>query len=395
MRQSDRRCSRHLLLAVLSAYPAAMHANTDHERRRHLKHWLAVCGAAMHPASATEKAADVLYAGGSYRTSELSGQQFSLVRYEPLRQDRTLIASAFFPHAICVSPKNPHHCLAFEKIGPGAALFDLKTAKLRSPIAARPGKLFYGHGVYSPDGAVFYCSESAIDGSSGSIGIYDANTLLPLGELPSHGIRPHDLQLSKDGKSLLVTNGGGAVGGQESGSLCWVDPRSGRLQRKLLVQNQALNAGHLQVHDQLSLVVSAPRLGLATSENGGVQANLPGHTNKELQHLNSPSQLTERLAGESLSVLIVPERHRFYVTHPTPGLVTRWNTETLKLEQIFELPKARGLVLSQNRKLLFVSHDAQAKLASILLQTGSDTLQEQVQADTLLAGSHLFNWPHR
>jgi uncharacterized protein len=364
-------------------------------RRQHIKHWLAIASTATGTTQATESGADVLYSGGSYRSTGRTEQQFGVVKYTPHRQERSLIESSFFPHAFCVSPTNRHHVLAFEKIGPGAALFDLHTAKMLKPIGARAGKLFYGHGVYSPDGNFFYCTESSVDGSSGSIGVYDAHNFIAVGELPSHGIRPHDLQLSKDAKSLLVTNGGGSIGSQEHGSLCWIDLRSGRLQRKLIVDDDRFNAGHLQVNGELSVVVSAPRSGLAASDIGGIQVNLPGQTSQKLAHLNAPTHLTQGLSGESLSVLVVPERSRFYVTHPTPGLVTRWNATTLALEQIIELPKARGLALSQDRKTIFVSFDVQAKLATVLLNDGKDRVQQQVFDDTLLAGSHLFNWPQR
>jgi hypothetical protein len=49
--------------------------------------------------------------------------------------------------------------------------------------------------------------------------------------------------------------------------------------------------------------------------------------------------------------------------------------------------------LSQDRKCIFVSFDAQAKLATIRLSDTQDDLQQTVFNDTLLAGSHLFNWP--
>jgi hypothetical protein len=373
----------------------AMPPKSPTPRRRYFKTMLALGSASALPIRAQPVPRDILYAGASFRSAEHAAQQHCLTRFEPASGERQLIASPFFPHALARSPIAPEKCLAFEKIGPGAALFNIQTGSLLAQIAPRSGKLFYGHGAFSLDGRLIYCTESALDGLTGSIGVFDAQTLKPIGEIASFGIRPHDLQLSKDGRVIMVTNGGGAQADTEPGSLCWIDARTGKLLRRLIVQNERMNAGHFQANNSLAVVVSAPRAGLSASDLGGIHLNTqPNMQSGELTYVALPEHLTKRLVGESLSLLIVPERRRFYVTHPGPGLVSTWDLDHLVLRQVFELPKARGLALSHDRNTLFVSHDAQAHLSAItLLPKGQDDLKGKSQQNTLLAGSHLFNWP--
>lgn len=76
-------------------------------------------------------------------------------------------------------------------------------------ITAEPGRHFYGHGTFSPDGYLLYTTENAYEEGQGRIGIYDATDhYRRLGEFFSGGIGPHDMTLMPDGRTLVVANGG-------------------------------------------------------------------------------------------------------------------------------------------------------------------------------------------
>lgn len=66
---------------------------------------------------------------------------------------------------------------------------------------------FFGHAVLSPDGKLLLASENNIQTGQGLIGLYHPATLQRLGELPSHGIGPHEL-IFIDGQTLAIANGG-------------------------------------------------------------------------------------------------------------------------------------------------------------------------------------------
>ncbi|RST86800.1 DUF1513 domain-containing protein [Aquibium carbonis] len=76
-------------------------------------------------------------------------------------------------------------------------------------IAAAPGRHFFGHGVFSPDGRLLYATENDVDAAAGRIGVYDATDgFARIGEFPTHGMDPHELLLMSDGRTIAVANGG-------------------------------------------------------------------------------------------------------------------------------------------------------------------------------------------
>ncbi|SFT68197.1 hypothetical protein SAMN05518861_103337 [Mesorhizobium sp. YR577] len=76
-------------------------------------------------------------------------------------------------------------------------------------VASLPDRHFFGHGVFSPDGALLYATENDFDNAAGMVGIYDArDSFRRLGEFPTHGVGPHELLLLDDGRTLAIANGG-------------------------------------------------------------------------------------------------------------------------------------------------------------------------------------------
>jgi hypothetical protein len=93
--------------------------------------------------------------------------------------------------------------------GTFAAVIPTGSADGPSVFHAPEGRHFYGHGVFSDDGRLLYATENDYDTPRGVIGIYDvAGTFARIGELESHGIGPHDMELLPDGRTLAVANGG-------------------------------------------------------------------------------------------------------------------------------------------------------------------------------------------
>jgi uncharacterized protein len=130
------------------------------------------------------------------------------------------IASNHFPHGICADPTQPNRVISFEKIGPGAAEYDLAAQKLTRAITAAPGHWFYGHGVFSRDGQLLFATETALDSKTGRITVREGKSLQIVGDFPTFGANPHDCLLSADGKTLIVTNAGTPT---EAASLCFID----------------------------------------------------------------------------------------------------------------------------------------------------------------------------
>jgi hypothetical protein len=94
---------------------------------------------------------------------------------------------------------------------PGTLAFviDLGSRRLERTVVSPAGRHFYGHGVFSADGRILYATENDFASGAGVIGLYDSTDgYRRIGEFPSGGIGPHELLLHRDGRSLIVANGG-------------------------------------------------------------------------------------------------------------------------------------------------------------------------------------------
>ena len=147
------------------------------------------------------------------------------LRYVSCRTDMTGGASAAFfdadgrelfstilpsrGHDIARRHTKPEACIFARRPGNWAIIVDTDTGLVRKTLICEPGRYFYGHGVYSPNGQLLFATENLNGQKEGRIGLYDAtNDYRRIGEISSHGIGPHDISLSTDGRTLIIANGG-------------------------------------------------------------------------------------------------------------------------------------------------------------------------------------------
>jgi hypothetical protein len=94
---------------------------------------------------------------------------------------------------------------------PGTFFVDFDLAGRTPPVTVHSvaGRHFFGHGVFSPDGALLYATENDFDNAAGMVGVYDARSgFARIGEFPTYGVGPHELLLLADGRTIAVANGG-------------------------------------------------------------------------------------------------------------------------------------------------------------------------------------------
>lgn len=302
---------------------------------------------------------------------------------------------AFLAHGVTQSPHDPRRFVMFEKHGPGCCVVDLDlgagSGELVQTIAAGKGRQFYGHGVFSADGALLFCTETDVDdGSRGFVAVRDAKDFALLGDFPSYGLAPHDCMLTDDGRTLVVSNGGSRVGEPEPPSVTWVDVADRSLRERIEVPDLAINAGHLALtkHGDLALV-SAPRDGLAPATNrGGISLRT---NDGALTTMSEPRDLTEALLGEVLSVAIHEPTGVVGATTPLANLVTFWELATGTLVHKLRVPNPRGIALSVSGDEFVVNFGVQPHAARIDAKTLQpvDVPGNRRGYPSLVTGSHI------
>ncbi len=331
---------------------------------------------------------EIFLGGGKFLDPKTNSTQHVFTVLDLVSGGKNIINTDFLPHGISLKPDAPGTLAVFEKKGSHACEIDLLTQEKTRVIRTDPKRYFYGHGAYSLDSQLLYCTETYLDGYKGIIAVRDAKTYQYLGEFPSYGKEPHECVLIDNGNTLVVTNGGGAMNGTAP-SVTYIDIKSEKLLEQVELTNSRINTGHLAIGQDKSLVVvSAPRAGLSASELGGVSIRSDGEI---LSSIIEPTEVTSRMKGEALSVVIHEAKKIAAVTHPSGNMVTFWSMSDNKLLNSIEFEKPRGVAITSAQDAFVISYGKGAKVVEVDVNT-LKVIDKSRRHSTYITGSHLYNW---
>ncbi|WP_026145525.1 DUF1513 domain-containing protein [Pseudomonas asplenii] len=114
-------------------------------------------------------------------------------------------------HDIINHPSLPLAVFIARRPGTESYLIDLRDGRLLQTLVSQPNRHFYGHAVIHKSGDWLYATENDTrDPGRGLLGVYrfDGERLVHAGEIPTHGIGPHQVSWMPDGETLIVANGG-------------------------------------------------------------------------------------------------------------------------------------------------------------------------------------------
>jgi hypothetical protein len=334
--------------------------------------------------------AQLLVGGGSYvDPADQTTQRFVFSQTDFGSGEIAITPTNFLPHGIAIDPHDSNRLITFQKIGVGCCEIDLAARRVTRTIAPTDGRWFYGHGAFSSDGKLLYSTETVNAEERGVIGVRDAATFEYLGEFPTFGDNPHDCHLIEDGKVLLVTNGGGALDSGLRPCVTWVEVETRKLLDKREIESERFNTGHLCLASDGGLaVVSAPRKGLTDKDLGAVSL---GRSHDQLHTMQEPRAVTSRMTGEALSVAIHEPTQIAAVTHPFGDMVTFWSMRTFTFLKKIDLPRARGVTLTQDGNNFVVTYGPTTDIVEVSPSTLTPA-RDSVLTQTFLSGSHVFNW---
>ena len=258
----------------------------------------------------------------------------------------TSIDLSFLAHGITPSPHDAALLVMFEKHGPGCCVVDLRAGAVVRTIEPSAGRQFYGHGAFSRDGSLLYCTETDVgDRNKGYIAVRDGRDFHHLGDFPSFGQSPHDCMLAADGTTLVISNGGSPVHHPDGPNVAYVDVDDRKLLERCEVPDPNINAGHLALSAEGDLaLVSAPRDGLEPEKHrGGISLRRRGGA---LESIAEPRATTSLMRGETLSVAIHDGTGIVGATNPLGQIVTFWKLATGELVKQLRVPNPRGIAIS-------------------------------------------------
>ncbi|MCV6595299.1 MAG: DUF1513 domain-containing protein [Silicimonas sp.] len=111
-------------------------------------------------------------------------------------------------HAAAAHPDRAEAVGFARRPGMFALVLDCGRGDVLHRLEAPAGRHFYGHGVFSDDGARLFTTENDYDAARGIVGVWDvAAGYRRLGEFASGGVGPHGIKRTPRGH-LVVANGG-------------------------------------------------------------------------------------------------------------------------------------------------------------------------------------------
>ncbi|MCB1800514.1 MAG: DUF1513 domain-containing protein [Gammaproteobacteria bacterium] len=238
-------------------------------------------------------------------------------------------------HDVAVDPTQRLAAVFARRPGEYVWIVELIEGLVLRKIEAANGRHFYGHGVFTPDGRHLLCSENDFATGDGVIGVYDAGAeFRRIGELPSHGIGPHEIRLLADGRTLVVANGGirthpdlprvKANLDSMRPNLAYIDSADGSLLRRFEPAQQwhQLSIRHIDVSPD-------DHVAIAMQFEGRPQLQPPlialQYGEQAMRMVSPPAAIERRLKNYCGSVAFNAAGTGFAVSSPRGGLVTLWS----------------------------------------------------------------------
>ena len=281
-------------------------------------------------------------------------------------------------HGFAVHPSTGHVVVFARRPGEWASVVDPATGAEVGRLSASDGRHFYGHGAFSPDGAVLYTSENRFEAGRGIIGVWDvARDWRRIHEWSSHGVGPHEIRVLRAGTRLAVANGGIRTHPDTGraklnldamvSSLAVLDTTDGRLVRSASFGERLrrLSIRHLDVDRDSRIVV-------AMQHEGSRRDRVPLVAFEEDARLvpaYAPSEVSRRMRQYAGSVSFDASGRYVAVSHPHEGIVSLWASRSARWLALTELPDTCGIAAGTGTDV-FIATGAGGRIARIDMRRG-------------------------
>jgi hypothetical protein len=277
--------------------------------------------------------------------------------------------SNFRGHGLCQNPVKPEQVIMFSRRpGTHGIRLNTLTGETDGTFNSFDDRYMQGHGCYSADGKLLYCTESSISTGEGKITVRDAETLKQINEFNSYGTGPHEICLMPDGHTLVVANGG-LLTHPDSGrkvlnletmhsTLSYIDSRNGDLISEHELKEKKASIRHLDVADDgtVAMALQIQREAMDNNELTPLAAiHKPG---QPIKVLNAPEALMNKLNDYMGSVAIHNDSRIVAFTSPRGDLAMFWNLDDLSLQSYHAFHDVCGLTVSQDNKYFVLSNSA-------------------------------------
>ena len=285
-------------------------------------------------------------------------------------------------HGFAVHPSTGHVVVFARRPGDWASVLDPVTGAEVRRLSATEGRHFYGHGAFSPDGAVLYTSENRFEDGRGLIGVWDVvSGWKRIHEWPSHGIGPHEIRVLRAGTRLAVANGGIRTHPDTGraklnldtmvSSLAVLDTIDGRL-----VWSASLGEGLRRLSIRHLDIDRDSRIVIATQHEGSRRDRVPlvaFERDAGLVPAYAPAEVSHRMRQYAGSVSFDASGRYVALTHPHDGIVSLWTARSAQWFALTEIVDTCGIACGSGTGV-FVATGAGGRIVRIDARAGTSTV---------------------
>ena len=292
-------------------------------------------------------------------------------------------------HAAAAHPKRPEAVAFARRPGTFAVVIDCTTGVQKAVLHAPKGRHFYGHGIFSTDGATLFTTENDYEAGQGRIGVWDVTSnYARIAEWSSGGIGPHDIKRLPNSDVLVVANGG-----------IETHPDTGRT--KLNIPTMQPNLSYIRNGELLDIVELPTEMHkhsirhLAVSQDGGVAFGMQQQGDSTAKALVGHHRLGARVAlmqadlnqmrdmnGYVGSIAISRDSTSIVATSPRGDVAHFYDANTSEITETQYLPDVCGAATTAHGFLLT------SGTGELLLKRGSAHISSRI--DGLSWDNHLI-----
>jgi hypothetical protein len=285
--------------------------------------------------------AEVPPSSGSARflSARLHAARHEAVLLDATGRDLAVLGLPERGHSFAIDAARQRAVVFGRQPGIYARAFDLTSCAQLASLPLPEGRHFFGHGIFSADGAQLFTTENDYAAGRGVLGVYDARPggqWQRLGEIPCGGIGPHEVVLLGDGRTLCVANGGLLTHpdyGKEplniptmESSLVYLDALDGRVLESVSLPAELfqLSIRHLAVDESGAVWFACQHQGAASEQPPLLGRHRRG---ERPQLLSAPPPIQRALRNYLGSIAIDPESGIVATTSPVGGTVAWWDVQ--------------------------------------------------------------------
>jgi hypothetical protein len=274
--------------------------------------------------------ADEIAAPKWLSAAEIDGS-YAAVEIDRELNSNLLATSGVRLHAVEAAPQGHLAVAVARRPGTVSLVIDRRTAQSVGRFFPEPGRVFSGHGRFTPDGRRFFVAEIDADTGAGTITVRDtAKEFAVIGAWSTAGGGPHDL-LQFD-TTLFVANGGIEPGSPEAAtadsadaSIALVDTAAGTVKQRLMLPHdlRGQSLRHLVVGPSGEAIAAAQEL----APEGAARPLLYRAAGDALVPYEAEEEVLAGFKGYVGSVAIDSSGNYVAAASPRGGCVAVWSLD--------------------------------------------------------------------